>query len=40
LIRKGLMGGFSERLAALRCPDFRRATALETLLFRIWFLTR
>ncbi len=40
LIRKGLAGGFSERLEALRCPDFKRATALETLLFRIWFFTR
>jgi glycosyltransferase involved in cell wall biosynthesis len=40
LIRSGLMGGFSARLAALRCPDFKRATTLETLLFRIWFLTR
>jgi glycosyltransferase involved in cell wall biosynthesis len=40
LIRKGLAGGFSERLAALRCKDFKRATALETLLFRIWFFTR
>jgi glycosyltransferase involved in cell wall biosynthesis len=40
LIRRGLAGGFSERLDALRCPDFKRATALETLLFRIWFLTQ
>jgi glycosyltransferase involved in cell wall biosynthesis len=40
LIRSGLTGGFSDRLAALRCPDFKRATALETLLFRIWFLTQ
>lgn len=40
VIRKGLTGGFSERLAALRIPDFRRATALETLLFRIWFLAQ
>jgi glycosyltransferase involved in cell wall biosynthesis len=40
LIRKGLTGGFSERLAALRIPDFKRATALETLLFRVWFLTQ
>ncbi len=40
LIRKGLAGGFAERLAALRCPNFQRATALETLLFRIWFLTQ
>ena len=39
LIRKGLTGGFSDKLAALRCPGFKRATALERLLFRIWFLT-
>jgi glycosyltransferase involved in cell wall biosynthesis len=40
MIRKGLAGGFSDRLAALRRPDFKRATALENLLFRIWFLTQ
>jgi hypothetical protein len=40
LIRNGLTGGYSERLTALRCPDFKRATALENLLFRIWFLTQ
>ncbi len=40
LIRKGLTGGFADRLAALRCPDFKRATALETLLFQVWFLTQ
>jgi hypothetical protein len=40
LIRKGLAGGLSQRLAALRCQSFKRATALETLLFRIWFLTK
>ncbi len=40
LIRGGLAGGFSERLAALRCPGFKRATGLENLLFRIWFLTQ
>ncbi len=39
LIHKGLTGGFSDKLAALRCPGFKRATALERLLFRIWFLT-
>ncbi len=38
LIRKGLSGGFSDRLAALRCPDFKRGDALDTLLFRIWFV--
>ena len=40
VINKGLAGGFSDRLAALRCPAFKRATALENLLFRIWFLTQ
>ncbi len=39
LIRRGLSGGFSERLAALRCPGFGRAAALEMMLFRLWFLT-
>lgn len=39
LIRQGLTGGLADRIAALRCPCFTRATALETLLFRLWFLT-
>jgi glycosyltransferase involved in cell wall biosynthesis len=37
-IRKGLAGGYAERIAALRCTSFSRATKLETLLFRLWFL--
>ena len=40
LIRQGLAGGLAERIAALRCPGFKRGTALETLLFRLWFLAR
>jgi hypothetical protein len=39
LIRRGLAGGFADRIRALRCPSFTRATRLETLLFRLWFLT-
>jgi glycosyltransferase involved in cell wall biosynthesis len=39
VIRAGLSGKLSERLAALRCKDFARATALETFLLRVWFLT-
>jgi glycosyltransferase involved in cell wall biosynthesis len=39
LIRKGLAGGYADRISALRCPFFTRATKLETLLFRLWFLT-
>ena len=38
-IRGGLTGGYGERISALRCPSFTRATRLETLLFRLWFLT-
>lgn len=38
-IRDGVGGGLAERVTALRCPYFTRATALETLLFRLWFLT-
>jgi hypothetical protein len=37
-IRKGLAGGYAERIAALRRTSFSRATKLETLLFRLWFL--
>lgn len=39
LVRTGLNGGLFHRLSALRCQRFRRRTALETLLFRFWFLT-
>jgi Glycosyl transferase family 2 len=38
LIRKGLYGGMLERIAALACPRFRRATWLETMLLGVWFL--
>ena len=39
LVRAGLQGGLGAKLAALRCPRFRRRTALENLLFRWWFVT-
>jgi len=39
LIRSGLSGGLAGRVAALRCRAFKRATSLETALFRLWFLT-
>ncbi len=39
LIRQGLGGTLAARLRALRCPHFKRRTALENLLFRCWFLT-
>lgn len=39
LVRKGLHGGLTSRILALRCRRFRRRTALENLLFRFWFLT-
>jgi glycosyltransferase involved in cell wall biosynthesis len=39
LIRKGLAGRLKERMAALRCKRFTRATLLETFLLRVWFLT-
>ncbi len=39
LISGGLSGGFGARMAALRCPGFRRASWAETLIFRLWFLT-
>jgi len=38
-IRSGLSGSYVERISALRCPGFSRATRLETFLFRLWFLT-
>ncbi len=34
----GLGGGLAARLAVLRMPGLRRQTALETLMFRLWFL--
>jgi hypothetical protein len=39
LVQAGLQGGLHEKLAALRCPRFRRRTWLENLLFRWWFVT-
>jgi len=39
LVRAGLQGGLGAKLAALRCPRFRRRTWLENLLFRWWFVT-
>lgn len=39
LIQAGLKGGLMARLAALRCPRFRRRTWLENLLFGWWFLS-
>ncbi len=39
LIQAGLKGGVLARLAALRCPRFRRRTWLENLLFGWWFLS-
>ena len=38
LIARGLRGGLSARMAALRCPGFRRAGRAETLIFWLWFL--
>jgi Glycosyl transferase family 2 len=39
LIQAGLRGGLAARIAALRCPRFRRRTLLENLLFSWWFIT-
>jgi glycosyltransferase involved in cell wall biosynthesis len=39
VILTALNGGLAERIAALRCPSFRRATLGETMLFHLWFLT-
>jgi glycosyltransferase involved in cell wall biosynthesis len=39
LIDTALNGGIKARLAALRCPRFRRRTLLENILFSYWFLT-
>jgi hypothetical protein len=38
IIDRGLTGGLSARLTALRLPGFHRQTWQETLLFRCWFL--
>lgn len=37
-LQRGLRGGFSAKLGALRLPDLKRQNWQETLLFRIWFL--
>lgn len=39
IIRSALRGGFMQRLAALRCRNFRRRTLLENILFTYWFVT-
>jgi len=39
LIQSGLTGSLARRFGALRCPRFKRRTALETILFRYWFIT-
>lgn len=39
VVDRGLSGGLAARLTALRLPELRRQTWLETLLFRWWFLT-
>ncbi len=39
LVQAGLQGGLEAKIAALRCPRFRRRTLLENLLFRWWFVT-
>ncbi|HTQ71190.1 MAG TPA: glycosyltransferase [Acidocella sp.] len=39
LVRNGLYGGLASRVLALRCKRLRRRTALENLLFGVWFLT-
>jgi glycosyltransferase involved in cell wall biosynthesis len=39
LVQSGLKGSFSSRFGALRCPRFKRRTALENILFRYWFIT-
>jgi glycosyltransferase involved in cell wall biosynthesis len=39
IIQRALHGGFFRRLAALRCPRFRRRTLLENFLFSYWFVT-
>ena len=37
-VQQALDGDLRDRLSALRLPGLRRQTALETLLFRTWFL--
>jgi hypothetical protein len=39
LVNAALSGGWRQRLAALRCQNFRRRTKLENLLFGYWFMT-
>ena len=39
-IAHALEGGPFRRLSVLGMPEFRRQTALETLLFRVWFLLK
>lgn len=39
LLLEGMQNNPLRRLEALRCRHFHRATKLETLLFRYWFLT-
>ena len=38
VLQAGLHGGWAERRVALRLPGLRRQTAVETALFRWWFL--
>lgn len=38
VLEQGLGGRWKERLRVLRMPGLRRQTALETALFRIWFM--
>jgi Glycosyl transferase family 2 len=38
LVLSGLRGGLTAKIAALRCPRFRRRTRLENILFRWWFI--
>jgi len=38
VLQAGLHGGWAERRVALRLPGLRRQTAVETGLFRWWFL--
>jgi glycosyltransferase involved in cell wall biosynthesis len=39
LVQAGLKGSITSRMGALRCPRFKRRTALENILFRYWFIT-
>jgi glycosyltransferase involved in cell wall biosynthesis len=39
LVEAALAGSMTSRVGALRCPRFRRASRLENLLFRYWFMT-